>query len=329
MVRRSKIGRACAVPLAAVLAVAGTGIASAQNYPTRPVTLMVPFAAGGGTDAIARFLGKGLETRVGQPVIIENKGGQGTALAGAAVARAAPDGYTLLMATSSTLTFAPLIYKKVGYDPEKDFAPVSLIAAIPFVLVVNPSLKVSTVKELIALLKSKPGELSYASGGVGALHHVYSEMFKRMSGTEMQHVPYRGGGPALQDVVAGHVPIMFADAGSIRDLVAAGKLTALAVTTSTRVDTMPAVPTMMEAALPEFEAVTWQCVVAPANTPDPVVAKLHDALTDFMKTPEGRRFFVELGYIPLQSTREEFRKRISADLVKWAPVIKASGAAEQ
>jgi tripartite-type tricarboxylate transporter receptor subunit TctC len=303
--------------------------ACAQTYPSRPVTLVVPYAAGGGTDAIARFLAHGLEARIGQPVIIENKGGQGTALGAAAVARAAPDGYTLLMGTSSTLTFAPLIYKKVGYDPEKDFTPIALIAAIPFVLVVNPSLNVSTVKELIALAKSKPGELGYASGGIGALHHVYSEMFKRMTGTDLTHVPYRGGGPALQDVVGGHVPMMFADSGSIRELVSTGKLKALAVTTGTRVETLPDVPTMIEAGLPEFEAVTWQCVIAPANTSEPIVALLDKALTDFLATLEGRKFFVDLGYQPLQSTREEFRRRISDDLVKWAPVIKASGAAEQ
>ncbi|MGZ3410163.1 MAG: Bug family tripartite tricarboxylate transporter substrate binding protein [Xanthobacteraceae bacterium] len=324
--------RAALVAALSVFSILIAGVvatAQAQTYPSRPVTLLVPYAAGGGTDAIARFLAHGLEARIGQTVIIENKGGQGTALGGAAVARAAPDGYTLLMGTSSTLTFAPLIYKKVGYDPEKDFAPVALIAAVPFVLVVNPSLNVSTVKELIALAKTKPGELTYASGGIGALHHVYSEMFQSMTGTKLTHVPYRGGGPALQDVVAGHVPIMFADSGSIRELVAGGQLKALAVTTGTRVEMLPDVPTMIEAGLPEFEAVTWQCVVAPANTPEPIVTRLHNALSEFMATAEGRKFFVDLGYQPLKSTPEELRKRISSDLINWAPVIKASGAAEQ
>jgi tripartite-type tricarboxylate transporter receptor subunit TctC len=302
--------------------------AGAQSYPTRPVRLVVPYAAGGGTDAIARFLARGLESRLGQPVIIENRGGQGTALGGAYVARSDPDGYTLLMGTSSTLVLAPLIYKKVGYDPVTDFSPISLVAAIPFVLVVNPKLGVNSVADLIALAQSKPGELAYGSGGIGALHHVYSEMLKTKAGIDIRHVPYRGGGPALQDVVAGHIPMMFADVGSVRELVRAGQLKALAVVTGTRVETLPEVPTMVEAGIKDFTASTWQCVVAPANVPEPVLAVLHKALTDFLVTPEGRKFFVDLGYQPMTSTPDELRERVKAELAAWGPVIRASGASE-
>ena len=178
----------------------------AQDYPTRPVHFVVPYAAGGGTDAMARFLAKGLEQRLGQPFIIENRPGQGTSVGGAYVARAKPDGYTLLMATSSTVAINASLYKNLSYDPAKDFSPIALIAAVPFVLIVHPSLPVDTVAGLVELAKAKPGALSYASGGGGAPHHIYAELFKSMTGIDIKHIPYRGGGPALTDVVAGHVP---------------------------------------------------------------------------------------------------------------------------
>ena len=211
---------------------AGLGHAqdSSKDYPTKPVRIVVPYAAGGGTDALARFLASGLEKRLGQPFIIENRPGQGTATGGAFVARAAPDGYTLLAATSSTFAFNPSVYTKLPYDPVTDFSPISLIAAVPFVLVVNPALPVSSVAELVRLAKSKPGELSYASGGMGAPHHIYMELFKSMTGTDIKHVPYRGGGPALNDVVAGHVPMMFGDVGPVTGLVRDGRVKGLGVT---------------------------------------------------------------------------------------------------
>jgi tripartite-type tricarboxylate transporter receptor subunit TctC len=301
----------------------------AKDYPAKPVRIVVPYAAGGGTDALARFLSHGLEKRLGQPFIIENRPGQGTATGAAYVARAVPDGYTLLAATSSTLAFNPSVYKKLPYDPETDLSPISLIAAVPFVLVVNPSLPVNSVAELIALARSKPGALSYASGGMGSPHHVYMELFKSMTGTDIKHVPYRGGGPALGDVVAGHVPIMFGDVGQVTGLVRDGRVRALGVTVGKRVETIPDVPTMVEAGLAGYEANSWQSLVAPANLAPPIVAALNKALTGVLAEPATREHFDKLGMQPLSSTPEEFATYLRAEIQKWAPVIKAAGATEE
>ena len=241
--------------LIGALCLAGAGIGLAQQqYPTKPVRIVVPYAAGGGTDALARYLAHGLERRLGQPFIIENRPGQGTATGATYVARTAPDGYTLLAATSSTLAFNPSVYKKLAYAPTSDFSLISLIAAVPFVLVVNPAVPAHSVRELIALARSKPGALSYASGGMGAPHHIYMELFKSMTGVDIKHIPYRGGGPALGDVVAGHVPIMFGDVGQVTGLVREGRVRGLGVTVGGRVETIPDVPTMVEAGLAGYEA---------------------------------------------------------------------------
>jgi tripartite-type tricarboxylate transporter receptor subunit TctC len=316
-----------ALCLAALGSAAGQDPA-AKNYPAKPVRIVVPYAAGGGTDALARYLAQGLERRLGQPFIIENRPGQGTATGGAYVARAAPDGYTLLAATSSTLAFNPSVYKKLPYDPLVDFSPISLVAAVPFVLVVNPSLPVGSVSDLIKLAKARPGELSYASGGMGAPHHIYMELFKSMTGTDIRHIPYRGGGPALGDVVAGHVPIMFGDVGPVTGLVREGRVKALGVTVGKRVETLPDVPTLLEAGLPGYEANSWQSLVAPANVPLPIVAALNTALTTFLAEPATRSHFLQLGMQPLSSTPQEFASYLRAEIAKWAPIINAAGATE-
>ena len=222
----------------------GASAASAQDYPNRPVKIVVPFPAGGGTDALTRFVAQGLEQRLGQPFIVENRGGAGTTLGATAVARSEPDGYTIMVGTASTFAVAPGLYKRLAYDPAKDFSPIMMFATVPFVLVVNPSLGVNSVKELVALAKSKPGELAFASAGVGAVHHIFCELFMTMTGIKMRHVPYRGGGLALNDVVAGHVPIYFADAGPAAPLIKSGQLKALGVTTATRSSNLPDVPTL-------------------------------------------------------------------------------------
>jgi tripartite-type tricarboxylate transporter receptor subunit TctC len=307
--------------------VAGADISRAQDYPTRPVRLVVPYAAGGGTDAMARYIARGLEQRLGQPVIVENRPGQGTAVGGAYVAKAAPDGYTLLMATSSTVAIIPSIYKNLSYDPARDFSPIALIAAVPFVLIVNPSLGVDSVEALARLAQSKPGALSYASGGAGAPHHIYMELFKTMKGLDIKHVPYRGGGPALTDVVAGHVPMMFADAAQALELIRNARVKGLGVTTAKRVATLPEVPTMHEAGATGYEANSWQCVVAPANLPDAIVVKLNRALVDFMAQPETRKHFLGLGMQPLSSTPAELGDYIRSEIKRWASVVQAAGAA--
>ncbi len=319
--------------VAGALYLVGAGVADAQDYstrdyPTKPVRIVVPYAAGGGTDALARFLASGLEKRLGQPFIIENRPGQGTATGAAYVARSTADGYTLLAATSSTLAFNPSVYKKLPYDPVADFSLISLIAAVPFVFVVNPSVPANSVAEMVKLAKSKPGELSYASGGAGAPHHIYMELFKSMTGADIKHIPYRGGGPALNDVVAGHVPMMFGDVGPVTPLHRSGRVRALGVTVGKRVETIPDVPTMVEAGLAGFEANSWQSLVAPANLPPPIVAALNKALTGFLAEPATREHFLKLGMQPLSSTPEEFATYLRAEIRKWAPVIKAAGATE-
>jgi tripartite-type tricarboxylate transporter receptor subunit TctC len=316
-----------ALCLAALGSAAGQDPA-VKNYPAKPVRIVVPYAAGGGTDALARYLAQGLERRLGQPFIIENRPGQGTATGGAYVARSAPDGYTLLAATSSTLAFNPSVYKKLPYDPLVDFSPISLVAAVPFVLVVHPSLPVGSVSDLIKLAKARPGELSYASGGMGAPHHIYMELFKSVTGTDIRHIPYRGGGPALGDVVAGHVPIMFGDVGPVTGLVREGRVKALGVTVGKRVETLPDVPTLLEAGLPGYEANSWQSLVAPANVPLPIVAALNTALTAFLAEPATRSHFLQLGMQPLSSTPQEFASYLRAEIAKWAPIINAAGATE-
>jgi tripartite-type tricarboxylate transporter receptor subunit TctC len=298
---------------------------AAQDYPIHPVKIVVPFGPGGGTDALARFLAHGLEQRLGQPFIIENRGGSGTTLGATAVARSEPDGYTIMLGTASTFAVAPGLYKRLAYDPTKDFSPIMLLATVPFVLTVNPSLGVSTVQELIALARRKPGELSFASAGVGSVHHIFCELLMSMTGIDMKHIPYRGGGQAINDVVAGHVPVYFADVGPAAALIKAGKLTALGVTTATRVGNLPDVPTLNEAGVAGYEANTWQMMVGPARMPEPVVAKLNDALADFMHTPEAQAHFISLGMQPTTGTPQQAQSYIDVESARWTKIIKGIG----
>jgi tripartite-type tricarboxylate transporter receptor subunit TctC len=309
----------------AVAAVFGVGDAFAQSYPHRPVKIVVPFPAGGGTDALTRFIGKGLEQRLGQPFIIENRGGAGTTLGATAVARSEPDGYTIMVGTASTFAVAPGLYKRLAYDPTKDFSPVMLFATVPFVLVTNPALGVNNVKELITLAKSKPGELAFASAGVGAVHHIYAELLMHMTGINMRHVPYRGGGFALNDVVAGHVPVYFADAGPAATLIRSGKLKAHGVTTATRASHLPEVPTLHEAGVEGYEANTWQMLVGPPRMPEPIVARLNQALADFMHTAEAQKHFTGLGMQPTTGTPAEAAEHIRKESARWTAIIRAIG----
>ena len=310
----------------AIVAVVGMLLtAHAQDYPSQPVKLVVPFPAGGGTDALARWFAKGLEAKFGQPFVVENRAGSGTTLGAGFVARAAPDGYTIMLGTSSTYAIAPNVYKKVPFDL-KDFAPIALVAEVPFVLVVNPSLPVKSVMELVALVKSKPGAMTYASAGIGTQHHVNAELLKTLTGIEMTHVPYRGGGPALQDVIAGHVPIYFGDVSTVMPLARAGKVRALALTISQRLDAFPEVPTMHEAGIANYNASAWQAFVAPAGTPPAIVARLNQALLEVVKSQETQKRFLELGLRPLTSTPDELGAFMKSELVRWGKVVEAAGA---
>jgi tripartite-type tricarboxylate transporter receptor subunit TctC len=299
--------------------------ASAQDYPSRPVKVVVPFLAGGGTDALTRFVSKGMEQRLGQPFIVENRAGAGTTLAATAVARSDPDGYTLLVGTASTFAAAPGLYKRLAYDPTRDFSPVMYFASVPFVLVVNPSLGVNSVKELVALAKSKPGELAYASAGVGAVHHIFCELFMSMTGIKMRHVPYRGGAPAQTDVVAGHVPVYFADAGPAAALIKSGQLKALGVTTATRSSNLPEVPTLDEAGVTGYEANTWQLMAGPSHMPEPIVNRLNRALAEVMVTPEAQNYFISLGMQPRTSTPKQAHEHIVKEAARWTEVIRGIG----
>jgi tripartite-type tricarboxylate transporter receptor subunit TctC len=315
-----------AVVVAALISLgAASGVASAQDYPNRPVKIIVPFPAGGGTDALTRFVARGMEQRLGQPFIVENRAGAGTTLGATSVARSEPDGYTIMVGTASTFAAAPGLYKRLAYDPAKDFSPIMMFATVPFVLVVNPALGVNSVKELVALAKSQPGELAFASAGVGAVHHIFCELFMTMTGIKMRHVPYRGGAPALNDVVAGHVPIYFADAGPAAPLIKSGQLKALGVTTATRSSNLPDVPTLDEAGVTGYEANTWQMMAGPANMPVPIVTKLNAALGDFMVTPEAQAHFTSLGMQPKTGTPEQAHDIIVKEAARWTEVIKGMG----
>ena len=317
----------CARTWAALLTacVALSDVSAAQDYPNRPVKVIVPFPAGGGTDGLTRFVSKGMEQRLGQPFIVENRAGAGTTLAATAVARSDPDGYTLLVGTASTFAAAPGLYKRLAYDPTRDFSPVMYFASVPFVLVVNPSLGVNSVKELVALAKSKPGELAYASAGVGAVHHIFCELFMSMTGIKMRHVPYRGGALAQNDVVAGHVPVYFADAGPAAALIKSGQLKALGVTTATRSSNLPDVPTLDEAGVTGYEANTWQLMAGPAQMPEPIVNRLNHALAEVMVTPEAQNFFTSLGMQPRTGTPKEAHEHIVKEAARWTEVIRGIG----
>jgi tripartite-type tricarboxylate transporter receptor subunit TctC len=319
------IRAAICATIVAVSGLLGADLASAQDYPNRPVKVVVPFPAGGGTDALTRVVAKGMEQRLGQPFIVENRAGAGTTLAATAVARAEPDGYTLLVGTASTFAAAPGLYKRLAYDPTRDFSPVMYFATVPFVLVVNPSLGVNSVKELVALAKSKPGELAYASAGVGAVHHIFCELFMSMTGIKMRHVPYRGGALAQNDVVAGHVPVYFADAGPAAALIKSGQLKALGVTTATRSSNLPEVPTLDEAGVTGYEANTWQMMVGPPRMPEAIVQRLNGALASVMVTPEAQNYFTSLGMQPRTSTPKEAHEHIVKEAARWTEVIRGIG----
>jgi tripartite-type tricarboxylate transporter receptor subunit TctC len=316
------------VPVVLVIAVQTGSIAQAQDYPTRPVTLISPWPAGGASDTICRLLGARLADRLGKPVVIENRPGAGSVIGVAAAARAAPDGYTLVQAGSASLATGVTVYKKLPFDPTKDFAPVAHITHLPFVLVVHPSLPARSVLELISLAKEKAGMLSYASGGPGSPHHLKAELFKSATGIEMTHIPYKGTAPAVADVVAGHVPVMISDPVAALPLVRDGKLRALGVTSNTRLVSAPAIPTIAEAGVPGFDAVSWQMIIAPANTPNFIVTRLHAEIRSIVELPEIQKRMVEIGMIPVSSPLpEELRRFINSEIARWGKVVHQAGIA--
>jgi tripartite-type tricarboxylate transporter receptor subunit TctC len=300
--------------------------AHAAEYPTRPVTLIVAFTPGGPSDILARIVGKQLEQILGQPFVIENRPGAGGNLAAELTARAAPDGYTLLMGNNSILAANARLYRSVKFDAEKDFAPISLIGTQANILVVNPALPVHSMAELIALAREKPGQLNFASSGYGAAAHLAGELFKAEAHMDIVHVAYKGAAPALQDVIAGHVQMMFATAASVVGHIREGRLRPLAVTTLKRTAVLPDVPTIDELGLAGFDATTWHGLVAPAGTPQEITAKLYRAAIAALADPETRKALGDLGVDIVGSSPAEFSAYIKSEIPKWSAVVKAAGA---
>ena len=312
--------------LVACLTLAAATPAPAQDYPTRPVTIVVPFTPAGTTDILARLFGQRLEQRLGKPFLVENKPGAGMQIGTNAVAKAAPDGYTLLVAPSSALAVNVTLYKKLPYDPVKDFAPIALLAYLPFVLVVNPSLPVRTVAEFIAYAKERPGQLSFGSGGVGASHHLYGELFNSLAGVRMTHVPYRGTVPALNDVVAGHIAVLFSDAPPALQLINAGKVRALGVTTAKRIAVAPDVPPIADT-VPGYDSAPWQMLATRAGTPAAIVDKLHAEVRAIMANPEVQKQMVDMGLILGEAaTPAELKRFVESEIGSWGKIVQQAGA---
>jgi tripartite-type tricarboxylate transporter receptor subunit TctC len=302
--------------------------ARAQDYPTRPVTVVAPYAAGGGADLIARLLARKLTERLPQSFVVENRLGAGGVIAAASVAKSTPDGYTLFLATSTQLAIQATLHKKLPYDPAADFAPLALVASAPFVLIVNPSLPVATLTDLIKLAKERPGQLSFGSSGVGGPPHLYTELLKTMTGIEMTHVPYKGTAQAMNDLVAGHVPIIFCDLAPAVPLIKDGKARALGISSATRFATLPDVPPIAEAGVPGFDAVAWLMLVAPAGTPAAIVDKLHAEAKAIVAASDVQQRLIALGVIPISSPPPaELARYIKSELARWGRVVQQAGLA--
>jgi len=314
--------------LALLLMLAGLGMGgtvAAQDYPTRPIRLVVPFAPGGGTDLLARTLALKLNEAWGQPVINDNRAGGTGAVGSVLVAQAAPDGYTLILVTSSTHAISPNFFRKPPYNPVKDFAPISLVANAPEVVVVHPSVPANSIKELIALAKAKPDTLNYASAGTGTIGHMAAELFKVVTGTKITHVPYKGTGDAIREVLGGQVQIMIGAPGAVIQHIRSGKLRALAACTRQRLPEIKDIPTMAEAGYPAVEASNWYAILATAGSPSAVISKLNREIVRIMQLPEIKEMILRQGYEAMTSTPEELGTLIRTDLAKWSKVVKATG----
>jgi tripartite-type tricarboxylate transporter receptor subunit TctC len=295
--------------------------ALAQSYPTHQVRMIVPFAPAGPTDVIARIIGQKLSESLGQQFFVENQPGAGGNIGIGSVARAAPDGYTILIVSSSYVV-NPSLYDKIPYDPDKDLAPVTMMAASPNVLVVNPDVPAHSVKELIALIKANPGKFSFASAGTGTTPHLSGALFNLSQGLDLVHVPFNGAGPAIQSTLGGHTPIAFTALPPAAPLIKEGKLRALAVTSAKRSPALPDVPTMAEAGLPGQEADTLQGVLVPAKTPPEIVALLHREIVNAIATPDVQQRFAELGFDPAGTTPTQFAAQIKDEIAKWGKVVR-------
>ena len=297
-------------------------LAIAQPYPNKPIRVIVPFAPGGNVDITARLMAPGLQEALGQPVVVENKPGAGGTIGADAVAKSAPDGYTLLMGSNSTFSVAPSLYPKNPYNPLADFAPVAMIASAPFVLVVNPGVAAKDARELVALAKASPGKLTMSSAGTGSSNHLVGELFQEISGARFTHIPYKGSGQALTDLMGGQVNLHFDQITSAASHIQGGKLRALLVTAPQRVPMLPDVPTATEAGYPSFEATNVTGLIAPAGTPREIVDKLNAAVQKIIAQPAIRAKFADIGAQTTGGTPEQFGAYIREDLAKWTRIVK-------
>jgi tripartite-type tricarboxylate transporter receptor subunit TctC len=297
-----------------------TSVAAAENYPNKPIRLIIPFPAGGSNDVVGRLVANQLSSKLGQQVFVDNRGGAGGVIGTEAAANAAPDGYTLLL-ISIAHTINPALHK-LNYDPISSFTPISILATGPNVLVVNPQLPVKSVRELIVLAKQKPGELDYASAGVGSFQHLGGELFKLLAGVDLVHVPYKGGGPAMQDVISGHVKIMFSSLIQTTPFIESGQLKALGVGGAKRSPVLPEVPTIAEAGVTGYAADNWWGLVAPAGTPGSIVEKVYESVQAVLKSPELQAQFSREGAATVEMSSAQFAVYVRTEIAKWGRVIK-------
>jgi tripartite-type tricarboxylate transporter receptor subunit TctC len=294
--------------------------ARAEDYPSRPIRLVVPYAAGGGADSVARIVAKRVSETIGQPIVIENRGGAGSIIGTELVNKSDPDGYTLLLGQSGPISINPAVYKKLPYDPLKDFAPVTMTTAYPYIMVVNPTLGVKSLKEFVALAARKPGELNYGTTGVGAANHLVTELFDSKAGIKMTHIPYRGTALAVADLLAGQVQVVFADPITALPQINAGTLLALAVTSKERSPVAPQLPTISESGYPGFDAIAWHGILAPANTPPAIVQKLNAEIVAALKDPETRALLEKQAMQTVGNSPEAFARFIREDIAIWKAV---------
>src|SRR6476661_6732286 len=319
---------ACAATVVVALATSFNG-AQAQNYPTRAVTLVIPFAPGGSTSIVGRAIADKISDVLGEKVVVDNRPGAGGTVGTKAVAKSDPDGYTLLLGYTGTLAIGPSLYKNPGYDPRKDFAPIGMIGNAPNSLVVHPSFPAKSVAELIAYAKANPDKVNFGSAGAGTASHITGEYFARAAGIKLVHIPYKGTGPALTDLLGGHIPMASAPIPASHPNIAAGKLRALAVTSTTRSGLLPEVPTLIEAGLPGFDASLYYGLVAPGGTPRPIIDKLNKALRDALASDEVKRQLGNDGTEITPGTPEDYADFIDKDEKKWSQLVKASGVEQE
>jgi tripartite-type tricarboxylate transporter receptor subunit TctC len=301
------------------------GVAQAQSYPDRPIRMIVPTPAGGPIDTMARLLGNAIATPLGQPVVIDNRGGAGNTLGSRDAAHAEPDGYTLLFSSASGLVISPMLYKSLDYDPVTSFAPIALVSDSPILLVVNPGVPAHSVAELVAYAKANPGEVNFSSGGVGTIPHLTGELFKAKAGISVVHVPYRGGGPSIADVVGGQIQFTFEGMNVLLPLVRDGKLRALAITADQRSAQLPDVPTMVESGFPDVVASSWTGLLAPAATPPAIVSKLNAATNAALMSDEMKAALAKVVADPLGGSPQDLAARMAADRQRWGAIIRQAG----